>query len=174
MSPSLGFTHPFGCSFPRSRGDVDLRLFGCWGASDSPPNPLSAQQQALLVVASKNPKPPKLVARDAITTPPLTSPHRRDGKTTSHKRSFKNSHLHTALKQRHAGPKPPPITLLAQNPHQDVFGQASTLISCRQGRCGESWKSFLDEPSSLSSLRPHTSHVEALTTSAQPNPYGGL
>lgn len=110
----------------------------------------------------------------AIDPTPLTPLHRRDERTTSHKRSFKNSHLHTALIQQHAGPKPPPITLLAQNPHQDVFGQASILISCRQGKRGESWKSFLDEPSSLSSLRPHTSPVEAPTTPAQPNPYGGL
>ena len=145
-------------------------IYGIWGASDSPPNPLSTQQQARLVVASKALSHQSRWPGDVITKL-LVSPC---WGSSIHKRSFKTSHLHTALKQRHAGPKPPPINPVTQNPHQDVFGQASTLISCRQGRCGESWKSFLDEPSSLSSLRPHTSPVEAPTTPTQPNPYGGL
>ena len=71
----------------------------------------------------------------AIAPTPLTPPHRRDGKTTSHKRSFKTSHLHTALIQQHAGPKPPPINPVTQNPHQDVFGQAEyTAFKARAER----------------------------------------
>jgi len=53
----------------------------------------------------------------------------------SHKRSFKTSHLHTALIQQHAGPKPPPINPVTQNPHQDVFGQAEyTAFKARAER----------------------------------------
>ena len=54
------------------------QAFSCWGASDSPPNPLLAQQQARLVVASK------AVGHQSrwpgMWSPhPLTSPHWRAG-----------------------------------------------------------------------------------------------
>ena len=55
-------------------------LVFCWGASDSPPNPLLAQQQARACRCIKSRGSPKLVAGGVVTRP-LVSPCWRAGLT---------------------------------------------------------------------------------------------
>ena len=59
-----------GCAYVVLASSWLWSLVFCWGASDSPPNPLSAQQQArTLVVASPKPVAGNVVATSFNLTP---------------------------------------------------------------------------------------------------------